>query len=179
MAAPFSMRSSTTSFCPARVARISGVSPLLALRVDHRPFVDQRARLLEITVARGVMERSGKREWTAGKEHKQGHGDLNHFRPPRINLRLRYATRRLFTRTFPASMVVMQAHLLDRLTTFASISTTVLVGPRKRRIRDETLPGEPIRDVPGQTRQARAVGADQRVLFDLPVLTVGDERGGL
>ena len=56
----------------------------VALRVDRRPFVDQRASLLEITVARGVMERSGERERTAGKEHKQSHGDLNHFRPPCI-----------------------------------------------------------------------------------------------
>jgi hypothetical protein len=41
---------------------------------------------------------------------------------------------------------------------------------------DEALPGEPVGDVAGQPREARAVGADQGVLPDLPVPTIGDER---
>jgi hypothetical protein len=74
----------------------------IALRVDHRSFVDQHLNLLKITGARGVVERSSKRERTASKEHEQSHGNLNHFAPSH-HLRLRHWTafHKDFARLFP------------------------------------------------------------------------------
>jgi hypothetical protein len=176
MAAPFAMRSSATSACPAKVAR-SAVSRLARYARRSLPLPRSAREPSRDHPHARLMEWSGECKRNAGKEHGQGYGDLNHFRPPCIVSGYVRDNRR--GEILVESRRADAAILLDRLTTSASIAAAVLVHLSERSPVYEALPGEPVGDVPWQPGKARTVGTDQGILFDLPALTIGDNRGRL